>query len=100
MAEFADLFEKSKLLIDNARGTMGILVNSITVYTSFLLGKYMVEEEQQGAGRAKYGAKILDSLSSYLTEEYTSCICRIKTVAEKLRQWLEESGTPVSEQTR
>ena len=70
MAEFADLFEKSKLLIDNARGTMGVLVNSITVYTSFLLGKYMVEEEQQGADRAKYGAKILDSLSSYLTEEY------------------------------
>lgn len=64
MAEFADLFEKSKLLIDNARGTMGILVNSITVYTSFLLGKYMVEEEQQGADRAKYGGKILDSLSS------------------------------------
>ena len=30
----------------------------------------MVEEEQQGADRAKYGAKILDSLSSYLTEEY------------------------------
>ena len=56
MAEFADLFEKSKLLIDNARGTMGVLVNSITVYTSFLLGKYMVEEEQQGADRAKYGA--------------------------------------------
>ena len=70
MAEFADLFEKSKLLIDNARETMGVLVNSITVYTSFLLGKYMVEEEQQGADRAKYGAKILDSLSSYLTKEY------------------------------
>ena len=35
MAEFADLFEKSKLLIDNARGTMGVLVNSVTVYTSF-----------------------------------------------------------------
>ena len=70
MEEFTDLFEKSKLLIDNARGTMGVLVNSVTVYTSFLLGKYMVEEEQQGADRAKYGAKILDSLSSYLTEEY------------------------------
>lgn len=48
---------------------MGVLVNSITVYTSFLLGKYMVEEERQGADRAKYGAKVLDSLSSYLTEE-------------------------------
>ena len=70
MAEFTNLFEKSKFLIDNARGAMGVLVNSVTVYTSFLLGKYMVEEEQQGSNRAKYGAKILDSLSSYLTEEY------------------------------
>lgn len=70
MSEFADLFEKSKLLIDNARGTMGVLVNSVTVYTSFMLGKYIVEEEQQGAGRAKYGARILDSLSNDLTEEY------------------------------
>ena len=49
---------------------MGVLVNTVTVYTNYLLGKYMVEEEQQGADRAKYGAKILDSLSSYLTEEY------------------------------
>lgn len=36
----------------------------------FLLGRYIVEQEQQGAERAKYGAKVLDSLSSYLTEEY------------------------------
>ena len=70
MTEFMDLFKKSKSLIDNARGSMGVLVNTVTVYTNYLLGKYMVEEEQQGADRAKYGAKILDSLSSYLTEEY------------------------------
>ena len=35
-----------------------------------MLGRYIVEQEQQGAERAKYGAKVLDSLSSYLTEEY------------------------------
>lgn len=38
--------------------------------TSFLLGRYIVEQEQQGAKRAKYGAKVIDSLSAYLTEEY------------------------------
>lgn len=49
MAEFADLFEKSKILIDNARGTMGVLVNSITVHTSFLLemGKGFFFEKRQ-----------------------------------------------------
>lgn len=70
MTEFESLFKKSKFLIDNARGTMGIMVNAVTVYTNYLLGKYMVEEEQQGENRAKYGARILESLSSYLTEEY------------------------------
>ena len=49
---------------------MGQIANAITVLTSFLLGRYIVEQEQQGAERAKYGAKVLDSLSSYLTEEY------------------------------
>lgn len=49
---------------------MGQMANTITVLTSFLLGQYIVEQEQQGSERAKYGAKVLDSLSAYLTEEY------------------------------
>ena len=34
------------------------------------MGKYIIEEEQLGAERARYGAKVLDSLSTYLTGEY------------------------------
>ena len=70
MNEFAELFAKSKALIDNARNSMGVVVNAVTVYTSYLLGKYMIEFEQQGSERAQYGAKVLDSLSDYLTSEY------------------------------
>jgi hypothetical protein len=66
--EFASLYEKSKRLIDSARNNMGQMANSITVITSFLLGHYIVE--QQGQERAKYGSKIIDSLSAYLTKEY------------------------------
>ena len=68
--EFQNLFDKSKKLIDSARSNMGQMANAITVLTSFLLGRYIIEQEQQGSERAKYGAKVLDSLSSYLTEEY------------------------------
>ena len=68
--EFTSLFEKSKKLIDNARSNMGQMANTITVITSFLLGHYIVEQEQQGQERAKYGSKVIDSLSSYLTKEY------------------------------
>lgn len=67
--EFKSLYEKSKNLIDNARSNMGQMANAITVLTSFLLGRYSVEQEQQGAERAKYGTKVIDSLSAYLTEE-------------------------------
>jgi len=70
MSDFTELFAKSKALIDNARSSMGVVVNAVTVYTSYLLGKYMIEEEQQGSERAQYDAKVLDSLSDYLTNEY------------------------------
>ena len=65
-----NLFDKSKKLIDSARSNIGQMANAITVLTSFFLGKYIIEQEQQGSERAKYGAKDLDSSSSYLTEEY------------------------------
>lgn len=34
-AEFQDLYEKSKNLIDSARSSMGQMANTITVLTSF-----------------------------------------------------------------
>ncbi|MCD8131439.1 MAG: PDDEXK nuclease domain-containing protein [Lachnospiraceae bacterium] len=68
--ELGDLYKKAKQLIDNARDSIGLMANAVTVYTSFELGRYIVEQEQQGQDRAKYGAKVLDSLSTYLTEEY------------------------------
>ena len=70
MYDFTELFEKSKMLIDNTRNSRGVIVNIVTVYTSFLLRKYMIEEEQHGTERAKYGDRVLDSLSDYLTKTY------------------------------
>ena len=52
--EFTSLYQKSKKLIDNARSNMGQMANTITVITSFWLGRYIVEQEQQGQERAKY----------------------------------------------
>ena len=85
--EFQNLFDKSKKLIDSARSNMGQMANAITVLTSFLLGRYIIEQEQQGSERAKYGAKVLDSLSSYLTEEYGRGFSR-SNVAGMRQFWL------------
>ncbi len=46
--EFTSLYQRSKQLIDNARSNMSQMANAITVITSFLLGRYIVEQEQQG----------------------------------------------------
>ena len=50
--EFQSLFNKSKKLIDSARSNMGQMANAITVLTSFLLGRYIVEQEQQGGRKS------------------------------------------------
>lgn len=43
--EFQTLYDKSKNLIDSARNNMGQMANAITILTSFLLGRYIVEQE-------------------------------------------------------
>lgn len=43
--EFQTLCDKSKKLIDCARNNRGQTANAITVLTSFLPGRYIVEQE-------------------------------------------------------
>ena len=45
-------------------------INTEMVRTYFLIGKEIVEEEQQGENRAAYGKKILQALSAELQKEY------------------------------
>ena len=66
--------------------------------TSFLLGRYIIEQEQQGSERAKYGAKVLDSLSSYLTEEYGRGFSRSNVAGMSqfyMQDRIKEKGYPV-----
>lgn len=68
--ELHSLFERAYVLVKSARGYLGQLANTVTVLTSFELGRYIVEQEQRGKGRADYGARVLDALSAYLTREF------------------------------
>lgn len=40
------------------------------MYSKYQIGKYIVEEEQQGKQRAEYGKQVLKGLSIRLTEAY------------------------------
>ena len=68
--EFNELFDKAGRLIERARSAIGSMANMLTVYSSFQMGKYIVEQEQKGENRAKYGTQVLDTLSSFLTEKF------------------------------
>ena len=65
-----ELFYKSKEIVQAAREITGTVANLTTVISNFEIGRYLVEEEQKGELRAKYGKRILDELSEYLTNEF------------------------------
>lgn len=67
---FDELYSKASALVENSRNAIGAVANMLTVYANYQMGKYIVEEEQKGKDRAEYGAKVLDSLSEYLTDKY------------------------------
>jgi len=64
------LFEKVSELIEQARRHVSTTANIAEVYTKYHIGQYIIEEEQEGEERAKYGQQILKRLSALLTERY------------------------------
>ena len=64
------LFERISALIDEARKRVVTTVNIDEVYTKYSIGQYIVEDEQQGEQRAKYGKAVLKNLSIRLTDKY------------------------------
>jgi len=75
MAEIKNLsttkvFEQIKTLLISARNRVVQTVNTTMVYTYFEIGKIIVEHEQAGKEKAKYGAKTLKYLSKKLTKEF------------------------------
>ena len=64
------LFERISTLIEQARKRVVTTVNVSEVYTKYGIGQYIVEDEQQGENRAKYGKQVLQNLSVRLTERF------------------------------
>ena len=57
-------------LIHYARNLAVRNINFVEIMTNYVLGKWIVEEQQNGSDRAKYGGRILEYLSIALTEEF------------------------------
>lgn len=64
------LITEVRELIVSARHHAVSTINTLQVRTNFEIGRRIVEYEQKGKERAKYGAGVLKELSSRLTEEF------------------------------
>ena len=65
-----DFYNKVKELLQQAQTTVVRTVNKTMVITYFEIGKMIIEEEQKGKERAKYGQQLTGELSRRLSKEF------------------------------
>ncbi len=66
----SSLFKKISGIIEMARQRVATTANLTMVYTYYAIGKLIVEDEQDGNKRAKYGKFTLKELSEKLSESF------------------------------
>ena len=64
------LFEKIASVIEEARRRASTAINLSEVYAKFNVGRYIVEDEQEGKERAAYGKQVLEQLSKKIEERF------------------------------
>ena len=64
------LFNRVADILDHARSNVVRTVNSQMVIAYWLIGREIIEEEQQGRDRAEYGKQLIEELSQRLTKKY------------------------------
>ena len=65
-----ELCKNSIDLVEYARRITAKQINIIQLMTFYSIGRWIVEEQQQGESRAKYGQRVIKRLSEALTEQY------------------------------
>ena len=69
LSKQANYISEIKQILSQARQKAYSAVNSAMVEAYWLVGKRIVEEEQQGEKRAEYGKQVLETLSKELTAD-------------------------------
>ncbi len=64
------LYQRVREILESARAGVTRTVNTTQVIANWLIGREIVEEEQQGAERAEYGGRLLEELSRKLTRDF------------------------------
>lgn len=66
------LFDRIRDILESARSNIARTVNTTQVMANWLIGREIVEEEQQGKRRAGYGAELLRELAARLKADFGS----------------------------
>jgi hypothetical protein len=66
------LYNRIRQILESARAGVARSVNSAQVVANWLIGREIVDEEQKGKKRAKYGQELLRQLSGRLRKEFGS----------------------------
>lgn len=69
-AELEKLCTDSVDLINYARNVVVNHINTVQIMTYYSLGRWIVETQQMGELRAKYGSKVIKTLSEKLQKEF------------------------------
>lgn len=65
-----NFYHEVRCIVQSAKSQVYATVNTVMVEAYWLIGKRIVEEEQRGEERAKYGQALLKNLSIKLTNEF------------------------------
>ena len=87
-----DIYQEIYDLLHKARQNILSNVNSTMTKTYFLIGKRIVEEEQDGNKRAEYGKNLIKILSEKLTKEFGKGFS--ETNLEQMRKFFKVYGIP------
>ena len=87
-----DIYEEIHDLLYKARENIVSNINSTMTKTYFLIGKRIVEEEQNGNKRAEYGKNLIKILSEKLTKEFGKGFSQRNL--EQMRKFFKVYGIP------
>ncbi len=65
-----NIFDRVVSILEQARSNVVRAVNGNMVIAYWLIGREIVDEIQQGKGRAEYGKQVIGKLSKKLTDKY------------------------------
>jgi hypothetical protein len=87
------LLDRVVTILEQARANVAKAVNSNMVIAYWLIGREIVQEMQHGEKRAEYGKKVIEVLSTCLTNKYRAGFSTTNRICNELWfAWLSVYG--------